>query len=337
MLQYRPFALSVAAGLVVAGARVKQKLLTNNKDGIKVMTMLLSSLSRVSVAPRCALRAPVWFVMLAALMFAGEAWGQREMSTALVEGDNAIPVSSAEAFTGQTVNGVDLGGDRVAHVSAAGNTTLDPNANDFLNPNPNVNGVVDWILVQARVVDKGAGVPTASNYCTNNICVTKAVLLFDDGSVSDADADDLADRLVTFEDLEFDNGTQDLHIAVYHRNHLAIMSAGTGADEIASTGEGEEEVLGYDLDVATNIVGGEATVSPGLTQLPSGKVAMRAGKVTADNAVNIADANDIVPNFDVGGLAYTPWDVDMNGFVNVNDRNAMIDNLDTPPEVFSLF
>lgn len=92
--------------------------------------------------------------------------------------------------------------------------------------------VVDWVLIEIREASNA----NAAN--PNTVIGTRAGFLLKNGDVADLDGM----TPLTYEDLELDNAKEQF-VVVYHRNHLAIMSA----DPLTLIG-GE---LHYDFSIGT--------------------------------------------------------------------------------------
>lgn len=338
------------------GRRYETKLLTNNEGGNKIMAMLSLSFSRFSVTPRRALRAPVWFAMLAALMFAGNAWGQfdpaqKEMRTVLADRDDTISADSETAFTGQIPSGAEA---NVAHVTSS--DFLDGDSDGFLNPDE-AGVVVDWILVQTRVVPSGEAATDCVND-TTHFCQTKAVLLLSDGSVADADAeslDALKEGVVTIEEdsgFDVDAGTQDMYIAVYHRSHAAVRSMrAIVAADVDTAGDG---VISYDFRLPANVLGGVTNTSEAGAggKLGADQVAMKAGVIgDEDTDVGLVDLGVVLDLFGTsvpggytidrenasGAMYPASPDVSSDGDVGLDDLSVILNNFGTGQAGFSFF
>ena len=209
--------------------------------------------------------------------------------------------------------------DRLAGLTLpnANDQSLDPDANGFLNPSSAA--VVDWVLVQARVVADGSGPPSAPAYCDSNDCVTQAGLLMADGAVLGVDDNGalVEEGEFIFEDLEYDPDSQDLYIAIQHRNHVAILSSSG-----AASGAAQNDVYVYDFTDPSNVFEGVNSVTAGLGLLPPGQVAMRGGDADPSNLVNITDLSAVAASF---GRAspYFLIDTNMNGLVEINDLSLV--------------
>jgi len=164
--------------------------------------------------------------------------------------------------------------------------------------------IVDWILVELRDADQ-----------PSTVLATKAALLQRDGDVVDVDGTS---------PVNFCGTGEAAHVALRHRNHLAVMTAGT-----------------YDLSGTPTAVDltDPATITFGLEarkQL-NGAMLLWSGNVAPDAVVKYTGAaNDRDPIiFALGGLdptavlvAYHTADVNMDGDVKYtgqgNDRDLVL-------------
>ena len=298
------------------------------------MAMLLSCFSRFSSAPRRALCTSAWLATLAVLMFAGQAWGQQQfefdqalvneaqgMKTVLADSNGSVPTAAADAFDDMPQSFQDeLAGLTLPN---ANHVSLDQEGNGFLNPSEAK--VVDWVLVQARVVNDGGPSPYADGYCSRaaanddiSDCVTQAGLLMADGIVLGVDENGALVEEFIFEGLDYDSGNQALYIAIQHRNHLGIISSE------AAAGAAQNDVYVYDFSNPSNIDGsGFAT---GLGRLLSGRVAMRGGDADPNNSVFIPDFSAVVG--DLGrDRPYSSLDVNMDGRIGIGDFSLVVKQL----------
>ena len=100
---------------------------------------------------------PRLVMLVALLMLAGQAWGQQLMRVSLVSA-GIVPADSRDVFTG------DLSARGGTDIHAVGPNTenagfLDTSLRDVNGADEGDVGVVDWILVQARVIPNGQGIP----------------------------------------------------------------------------------------------------------------------------------------------------------------------------------
>ncbi len=208
-------------------------------------------------------------------------------------------------------------------------------------------GVVDWVLVQLRLVPQGTPVPDDlclnDSSCKANVrIVTKVALLLTDGTVSfadadadadgDVDADDLAIGVLVFDrdEVNFDPVTHDMYVAINHRNHLSVLSGKVDKDanddeEDEPLAKGEYRYDFTDPDPAAGIRGG-IIVSQGVRVLPG-------GDAKGDNGI---DEQDLVEIFNAVRTEtktdYLQQDVDLTAnmtpvereFVDRNVREAAL-------------
>ena len=185
--------------------------------------------------------------------------------------------------------------------------------------------VVDWILLELRAV-------TGSNTSVNNanaatVVARKPAFILNNGRIVDAEEYTGADPTVctgTTEhancpDVVFDQGNimsaisgKELYLAVWHRNHLAIISS----DNLTETNGT------YTYDFTTNVTqarGGDT----GLKNVTGKGVAMYGGDVDQNGNINLDDYNaGILVN---DGLAtYLASDADLNTNTNLEDYNALV-------------
>ena len=191
--------------------------------------------------------------------------------------------------------------------------------------------VIDWVLIQLRVVPEDGQIPDedcqGTVLCRDQVAVvTKAALLLSDGSVTSADADNLAEGVLEFDDVEFDPDTQDMYIAINHRNHLPMLS-----------GKVDEELQGgvyvYDDFVELtmrNILTGfwENGVRGGIAV--DGILAATAGDASLDSILGDDDRNEVVeatrdPVISVTN-GYYQADIDMSSLIGSNDRDIFVKN-----------
>ena len=164
------------------------------------------------------------------------------------------------------------------------------NGNESFNPGSN-STVVDWVLVELR---------NASN--PSQIVSRRAALLKNNGLLLETNGTEG----VIFNNVQSGN----YYIAVYHRNHLAIMSA-------APVQLSSNSTL-YDFTNAMNKAYGQ---NP-MTQLAQGVFGMIAADGNSDGSVNIDDRDGVwlVEN---GNMGYLNGDFNLNGGVTVHDVNQL--------------
>ncbi len=136
---------------------------------------------------------------------------------------------------------------------------------------PNSN-VVDWVLIEIREASN------ANSANPNTKLKTRAGFLLKNGDV--ADLDGLTP--LTFEDLELDNAKEQ-YVVVYHRNHLAVMSA----DPLTLSG-GE---LHYDFTLGTIFARGNSLGFKCLDK-NTGICGMIAGDILHDYSIKYTGSNN---------------------------------------------
>jgi hypothetical protein len=130
------------------------------------------------------------------------------------------------------------------------------------------------------------------------VVARQAAFLMDDGSVVCLDGNAVCSFAATI--------TDNLFVVIYHRNHLAIMSA----NPLTKTGE----VYTYDFTTAN-----EKAYNSGQKDLGSGKSGMIAGDANADGGVNTTDKS--LWNAHAGTKGYLLEDFDLDGEMNNRDKN----------------
>ena len=160
--------------------------------------------------------------------------------------------------------------------------------------------VVDWVLIELR--DAAA----SSEAYTNTVVARMAALLLNTGEIVSTDL-----SLPVF-DVEI---TEGLYVVIYHRNHLAVMSADalTEADGIYSWDFTQGMGKAYRLQ-------SRSSYGEGHKELGDGVFGMYGGDGDANGQVNVQDKNNIW-NPESGSSGYNPADFDLNGQVNVQDKN----------------
>ena len=151
--------------------------------------------------------------------------------------------------------------------------------------------MVDWVLVELR---------SASN--PSQVVARRAAVLKNNGHLLETNAT---------EGIVFSNVNPGAYyIAVYHRNHLAIMSA-------APVPLSSNSTL-YDFTTAMNKAYGQ---NP-MVELVPGNFGMYATDGNADGIVNTSDRDDVwlIQN---GNMGYLEGDFNMNSGVTVHDVNQL--------------
>ncbi len=160
--------------------------------------------------------------------------------------------------------------------------------------------VVDWVLVELR----DAAAP--SEAYTNTVVARKAALLLNTGEIVSADL-----NLPVF-DVEISEG---LYVVVYHRNHLAVMSAEALTEE--------DGTYSWDFTQAMNKAYRPQTKSSygdGHKELGDGVFGMYGGDGDANGQIQAQDKNNVW-NLQSGLAGYYPADFDLNGQVQAQDKN----------------
>ena len=293
----------------------------------------MGSISRLTVRGvftsrrRNVARVSLWMapLVLMLVMLAGEARGQTTMMTTQLTERIGVPIDSSPLYTVDRFSRTDEEHSFFGDASeldkvddeftdaVSGDTPdgfIDARYADLDGDGPEDVGIVDWVVIQLRFVDKDDGQPLdfdpddpVEGVITRTY--TKTALLLSDGSVSDAE--DPRGGILSFDDVEFDAEREDVYVVVDHRNHRAILSSqplATGDDGL---------VLEYDFSTAAEqAAGGDQRESrtPGL-------YAMHAGDADGNNVVNIEDADRVL----AAGLprGYHNEDLNLDGDVNLED------------------
>ena len=164
------------------------------------------------------------------------------------------------------------------------------NGNESFSSGPN-STMVDWVLVELR---------SASNPA--QVVARRAAVLKNNGLLLSTNG---------IEGVHFNNvDAGSYYIAVYHRNHLAIMSA--APVQLSSNS------AVYDFTTAMSKAYGQ---NP-MVELTPGKFGMYATDGNADGIVNSADRDDVwlIQN---GNMGYLGGDFNMNSGVTVHDVNQL--------------
>ncbi len=170
--------------------------------------------------------------------------------------------------------------------------------------------VVDWVLVQLRIVSKDAGVPVGNARAGATI-VTKAGFLNKDGSI--VDASDPQGGVLSFEGLDFTPDTHDAYVAVKHRNHLAIIASET----VSTSGDSKVDYV-YEFNTVEKVFRGAIAVKQ-----VGGCPVMLAGDANNDNGVDATDLSGfVVP--DIGRGGYRNSDVNMDAGTDATDLSGFV-------------
>jgi hypothetical protein len=160
--------------------------------------------------------------------------------------------------------------------------------------------VVDWVLVELR------DAPLASQAYNNTVVARQAALLLNTGQIVNTEG----------ELLVFDAEVQDnLFVVVYHRNHLAVMSA-----EALTEVDG---IYSWDFTTAAEkafTTADKAAYLAGHKLLPGGLFGMFGGDGDGNGQIQNQDKN-AVWNPAAGLSGYLGGDFDLNAQVNNPDKN----------------
>ncbi len=209
-------------------------------------------------------------------------------------------------FNGSTIN-TDLNNNNVIPESQPYNTApWNYDGWETLNAPPEAS-VVDWILVEFRETDGDAASATADKFLDH-----QAALLLEDGSIVKPDG---VNSIQYTGDI-----TNNLYVVIYHRNHLAIMSA-TALNGLGS-------VYSYNFTDALS----KAYLN-GQKDLAGGYFGMIAGDSDGSGIIN-ADDKDVNWNGDAGKAGYFGSDLNLDSQVNNPDKNDLWEpNLDEESKV----
>jgi hypothetical protein len=159
--------------------------------------------------------------------------------------------------------------------------------------------MVDWVLVEIRDAQN-------SSQATPSTKVgTRAAILLNNGQITDVNGGNL--KL----NISYDHHA---YIVIYHRNHIAIMSA--------SPPFNDDGVLTYNFASSSGQVYGG---SQGYKELFPGKWGMAGGDGNSDGLVDQDDLSDIWEN-EVGKKLYSNGDFDLNLQINNVDKNNIWNN-----------
>jgi hypothetical protein len=154
---------------------------------------------------------------------------------------------------------------------------------------------IDWLLISLRT---GTGPETEVSGSE------KAVILLNDGSVVDTDADSV--------DLAVDS-LGSYYIVLRHRNHLSVMSS--AAVDFSSIGS-------WDFTTASS----QAFGSSPMTEVETGVWAMFAGEATTNDLNNASDFNAWLVDTKAIATGYLNTDFDLDGQVTAGDFNLWLAN-----------
>jgi hypothetical protein len=173
---------------------------------------------------------------------------------------------------------------------------------------PNAN-VVDWVLLELRETPGGAATATSGT-----MIARKAVFILKDGSIVGLDGA----QMVLYNLAVNDN----LYAVIYHRNHLAIMSA----NALTYNFTGGFDVYSY------NFTDGQSKAYNNGQKAFTGGFGMYAGDADGNGDINLSDLDVFVPEFGQP-LGYYGSDFDLNGDVNLTDLDYYVPNFGTLTQV----
>jgi dienelactone hydrolase len=153
---------------------------------------------------------------------------------------------------------------------------------------------VDWVLLELR---------DPSNYST--VISTKSALLLADGSIVDTDG---TSNGVIFAGI---TANSDYYLAVYHRNHLRVLSA--SPINLPNTNS-------YDLTNSNNIMGTNQ-----VTNLGTNLYGLYAGNTNADRIISYQDFNTYLLNY-INPSTYNYGDCNLDGIIDSNDFGLLQPN-----------
>ncbi len=160
---------------------------------------------------------------------------------------------------------------------------------------PNAN-VVDWVLIELR------DAPDAASALPGTVVERHAAFVLKDGTIVGMDGvSTLACTTTGF--------TNDLFVVIYHRNHLAVMSA----NALTQTAG----VYTYNFTTTANQAYGNSAA--GQKEIATGIWGMYGGDANGDGNTGVADKT--IWGSDVGTNGYKATDFDLSSQVNNPDKN----------------
>jgi CSLREA domain-containing protein len=159
--------------------------------------------------------------------------------------------------------------------------------------------VVDWVLV--RLFSGNPAVPPMT------LVASRAAFLRNDGVIVDLDG---------VSNLSFYAPPANYRIAVYHRNHLPIISSIAVALSETPTA----------YDFATALTQAYSDGGPPLTEVDDGVYGMFACDSNADGAVQALDFNEYIVSTAAGASGYVSDDCNLDGVVQALDFNLYLAN-----------
>jgi hypothetical protein len=168
--------------------------------------------------------------------------------------------------------------------------------------------VVDWVLLELRETTG-----TASTADSSTIIGTAACFILKDGTVVGLDGLNEVLYNLAIND--------DLYVVIYHRNHLAIMSA----NALTFTNINGYDVYTYDFTDGQSKAYDTGTTYGGQGALAGGKFGMYAGDADGNGDINFTDIDTWI--IEAGtGYSYFMSDFDLNSDVNFTDLDYWIYN-----------
>ncbi|MEZ5082278.1 MAG: hypothetical protein R2750_02310 [Bacteroidales bacterium] len=155
--------------------------------------------------------------------------------------------------------------------------------------------IVDWVKVELRETANGPSTATAAT-----IIAEQAVFLLNDGSLVSLDGTTMPTSSVI--------PKVDVYLVIWHRNHLAIMSA----NPMANLGGG---LFSYDFTTGPN----QAYGTNAQMQIAAGYYGMIPGDAAPDGQVDVYDYT--IWRTHAGTTGYLGEDMNLNGHVDNVDKN----------------
>ncbi|GGH69591.1 hypothetical protein [Phaeocystidibacter marisrubri] len=165
--------------------------------------------------------------------------------------------------------------------------------------------VVDWVLVEIRETY------LVSNAAASSSLAKRAGFLLKDGTIVDLDGS----SYLEFDNTEF-NPNKKQFVVVYHRNHLAVMSADslTYNDSLPPIARWE-----YDFSTGASAMYGGVTGA----KVKSGVSMMMAGDADGTGQISASDKNSYWQPANGNLNIYSNADFNMDGQISASDANMM--------------
>jgi hypothetical protein len=161
-------------------------------------------------------------------------------------------------------------------------------------------GVVDWTLIELRST-------------TTNVVARRAAFIKSDGSLVDLNGN----SQLSFAGVPLGN----YYVVIYHRNHLAVMTANTVALSNNPTL--------YDLTLAQT----QAYGTNPMKNLAAGVYGLFTADTDGNGTVNATDRSNTWNQRNLSG--YYGTDVDLSGTVNAGDRSSVWNNRNLSTQVIA--